>query len=82
MTVKMTVSVPDDVAEFLRQSGNASAAVTEAVRPLLADARRARQRAAAAAVAEWQRNRPAAEREADAARIEASNDVALAGAEW
>ncbi|MDP9795889.1 Arc/MetJ-type ribon-helix-helix transcriptional regulator [Catenuloplanes nepalensis] len=82
MTVKMTVSVPDDVAEFLRDSGNASAAVTEAVRPLLADARRARQRAAAQAMAEWQRSRPAADVENDTALIEASNDAALAGAEW
>jgi hypothetical protein len=46
MTVKLSISVPDDVAAYLQASGNASAAVTEAVRRLLPDARRARQRAA------------------------------------
>ncbi|GAA2464688.1 hypothetical protein Ahu01nite_007910 [Winogradskya humida] len=32
MTVKLSISVPGDVAAFLQAQGNASAAVTEAVR--------------------------------------------------
>ena len=74
MTVKLSISVPDDVAGYLQSSGNASAAVTEAVRRLLPEARRARQRAAARAYAEFLRQAPAV--------IEQSNNVALRGARW
>lgn len=52
MTVKLSISVPDDVANYLQSQGNASAAVTDAVRRVLPQARRARQRAAAATTME------------------------------
>ncbi|MEU4557830.1 hypothetical protein AB0F72_05550 [Actinoplanes sp. NPDC023936] len=52
MTVKLSISVPDDVAAYLQSQGNASAAVTEAVRKVLPEARRTRQRAAAQAYGE------------------------------
>jgi len=52
MTVKLSISVPDDVAAYLQSQGNASAAVTAAVRHVLPEARRARQRAAAQAHAD------------------------------
>ena len=52
MTVKLSISVPDDVAAYLQGQGNASAAVTAAVRRILPDARRDRQRAAARAYGE------------------------------
>ncbi|BCY12549.1 hypothetical protein [Actinoplanes sp. L3-i22] len=82
MTVKLSISVPDDVAAYLQSRGNASAAVTEAVRRVLPDARRARQRAAAHAFGEFLRSRTP--EQADAARdlIESSNDIALRDAEW
>jgi hypothetical protein len=38
MTVKLTISVPDDVAAYLQSQGNVSAAVTEAVRQVLPSA--------------------------------------------
>ena len=38
MTVKLSISVPDDVAAYLQSQGNASAAVTEAVRRVLPEA--------------------------------------------
>lgn len=39
MTAKMSVSVPDDVAEYLAGQPNASAAVTDAVRSQMRTAR-------------------------------------------
>jgi hypothetical protein len=82
MTVKLSISVPDDVAAYLQSHGNASAAVTAAVRRVLPEARRARQRAAAHAFGEYLRGRTPQQVEADASLIEASNDIALRGAEW
>ena len=82
MTVKLSISVPDDVAAYLQGRGNASAAVTEAVRRLLPDARRERQRAAARAFGEYQRTRSAELVETEASLIEASNDISLRGSEW
>ena len=82
MTVKLSISVPDDVAAYLQSQGNASAAVTAAVRRVLPDARRARQRAAAQAYGEYLRGRTQQQIDADAALIEASNDIALRGSEW
>ena len=82
MTVKISISVPDDVAAYLPSEGNASATVTAAVRRVLPEARRARQRAAAQAYDEYLRACAADRIEADAALIESSNDVALRGSEW
>ena len=82
MTVKLSISVPDDVAAYLQGQGNASAAVTAAVRRILPEVRRDRQRAAAHAYGEFLRGLPAKQTEADAALIEASNDIALRGSEW
>jgi hypothetical protein len=82
MTVKLSISVPDDVATYLQSQGNASAAVTEAVRRVLPEARRTRQRAAAQAYGEYLRRRTARQVEEDRALIESSNDVALRDAEW
>ena len=82
MTVKLSISVPDDVAGYLQSQDNASAAVTAAVRRVLPEARRARQRAAAQAYGEHLRGRTQQQIDADAALIEASNDIALRGSEW
>jgi hypothetical protein len=82
MTVKLSISVPDDVAEYLRETGNASAAVTEIVRPHLTEARRQRQREAARAMAEHLRERTPQQVAKDDALRKQSNDVALADAEW
>ena len=82
MTVKLSISVPDDVAEYLQGQGNASAAVTDAVRRVLPDARRARQRAAAQAYGEYLRQRTDRQLADDHALIETSNDIALRDAEW
>jgi len=82
MTTKMTISVPDEIAAFLRDTGNASGAVAAAVQPLLAQARRDRQRSAAQAMAEHLRRRTPQQVTEDEALIEASNDVALAGSQW
>jgi hypothetical protein len=82
MTVKLSISVPDDVAAYLQGQGNASAAVTEAVRRVLPDARRARQRAAAQAYGEFLRGRNADQIEADESLIESSNDIALRDSQW
>jgi hypothetical protein len=82
MTVKLSISVPDDVADYLQSQGNASAAVTEAVRRVLPEARRARQRAAAQAYGAFLRGRTPEEIEADRELIESSNDVALRDSEW
>jgi hypothetical protein len=82
MTVKLSISVPDDVAAYLQEQGNASAAVTAAVRRVLPDARRARQRAAAQAQGEHVRRMRAEQIQNDIALIESSNDVSLRGSEW
>jgi Arc/MetJ-type ribon-helix-helix transcriptional regulator len=82
MTVKLSISVPDDVAAYLQSQGNASAAVTEAVRRILPEARRARQRAAAQAYGEYLRVRAGHQGADDHDLIEASNDIALRDARW
>jgi hypothetical protein len=82
MTVKLSISVPDDVAAYLQSRGNASAAVTDAVRRVLPEARRARRRAAAKAYGEYLRGRTPERIAEDNALIEASNDIALRDAQW
>jgi hypothetical protein len=82
MTVKLSISVPDDVAAYLQDQGNASAAVTEAVRRMLPEARRARQRAAAQAYGEYLRQRTAEQVEDDRRLIEISNDISLRDSQW
>lgn len=82
MTVKLSISVPDDVAAYLQDQGNASAAVTAAVRRVLPEVRRARRRAAAQAYGEYLRRQTKQSAEADVALIESSNDIALRGSEW
>jgi hypothetical protein len=82
MTVKLSISVPDDVAAYLQSQGNASAAVTEAVRRALPEARRARQREAAQAYGEYLRQRTVQQDSDDRFMIESSNDIALRDAEW
>ncbi|BCB74532.1 hypothetical protein ACFQ1L_36135 [Phytohabitans flavus] len=82
MTVKLSISVPDDVAAYLQSQGNASAAIVDAVRRVLPQARRERQRAAAQAYGEYMRRRSAQQAEDDQAMIEHSNDIALRDAQW
>lgn len=82
MTVKLSISVPDDVAAYLQSQGNASAAVTDAVRRVLPGARHERQRAAAQAYGEFLRRRTAEQIADDRALIESSNDIALRDAKW
>jgi hypothetical protein len=82
MTVKLSISVPDDVAEYLQGHGNASAAVTDAVRRVLPQARRDRQRAAAQEYGEYLRRRTSSQVADDQALIESSNDIALRDAQW
>jgi hypothetical protein len=82
MTVKLSISVPDDVAAYLQGQGNASAAVTEAVRRVLPEARRTRQRAAAQAYGEYLRRRTAQQIEDDTTLIESSNDISLRDSRW
>jgi hypothetical protein len=82
MTVKLSISVPDDVAAYLQSQGNASAAVTDAVRRVLPAARRERQRAAAQALGEFLRGRSPQQIDRERALIETSNDVALHDAQW
>jgi post-segregation antitoxin (ccd killing protein) len=82
MTVKLSISVPDDVAAYLQGYGNVSAAVTEAVRRVLPEARRARQREAAEAYGEYARRRTAQQIEDDRTLIESSNDIALRDSQW
>lgn len=82
MTVKLSISVPDDVAAYLRSQDNVSAAVTEAVRRVLPEARRARQRAAAQEYGEFLRERTQQQIEDERALIESSNDIALRDAAW
>ena len=82
MTVKLSISVPDDVAAYLQSRGNASAAVTEAVRRVLPEVRRERQRAAAQAFGEFLRHRTPGGVDADHELIETGNDIALRDARW
>lgn len=55
MTVKLSVSLPDDVAAFLQQQGNVSGYVAEIIRHRMPDARRERMRAAVKAFAEGEK---------------------------
>jgi metal-responsive CopG/Arc/MetJ family transcriptional regulator len=82
MTVKLSISVPDEVAAYLQSKGNVSAAVTDAVRRVLPEGRRLRQREAAQAYGEYLRQRTAQQVEEDRAMIEASNDLALRDSQW
>jgi hypothetical protein len=82
MTVKLSISVPDDVASYLQSQGNASATVTEAVRRILPEARRTRQREAAEAYGAYLNRRTSRELTADTVLIESSNDIALQDAQW
>jgi Arc/MetJ-type ribon-helix-helix transcriptional regulator len=82
MTVKLSISVPDEVAAYLQSQGNVSSAVTAAVRRVLPEERRARQRAAAQSYGEYLRGRAAQPHDVDVTAIEASNDLALRGSEW
>jgi len=82
MTVKLSISVPDDVAAYLQAQGNASAAVTAAVRRVLPGERRARQREAAQAYGLYVRQQMEHQTQLDSALIESSNDLALRGSEW
>jgi hypothetical protein len=82
MTVKLSISVPDDVAAYLQSQANASAAVTDAVRRVLPQTRRERQRAAAQAYGEFLRGRTPEQITEERALIESSNDIALRDAEW
>jgi Arc/MetJ-type ribon-helix-helix transcriptional regulator len=82
MTVKISISVPDDVAAYLQSQTNASAAVTDAVRRLLPEARRARQREAAEAYGEFLRRRTQQKARDDQMLIESSNDIALRDSQW
>lgn len=82
MTTKLSISVPDDVATYLQSRGNVSAAVTEAVRRVLPEARRARQREAAQAYGLYQRRRTASQIEDDKILIEGSNDISLRDSQW
>ena len=80
--MKLSISVPDDVAAYLQSQGNVSAAVTEAVRRVLPEARRARQREAAQAYGEYLRRQTAQQIEDDRMLIETSNDVSLRDSQW
>jgi hypothetical protein len=82
LTVKLSISVSDDVAAYLQGEGNASAAVTAAVRRVLPDVRRARQRAAADAYGEYVRKHGSQQIENDLVLIESSNDISLHGSDW
>lgn len=82
MTVKISISVPDDVAAYLQGQANASAAVTEAVRRVLPEERRARQRAAAQAYGDYLRRRTPQQVADDTTLIESSNDIALRDSRW
>ncbi|MFF5083061.1 hypothetical protein ACFY36_38965 [Actinoplanes sp. NPDC000266] len=82
MTVRLSVDVPDDVGAFLRTRHDASAVVTEAVRRVMREGRRARQREAARVMAAYRRSRSEADRAAERELAEGSNDVAVRGAEW
>jgi hypothetical protein len=82
MTVKLSISVPDDVASYLQSQGNASAAVTEAVRRILPESRRARQRAAAEAYGAYLSRRSPQQIADDTVLMESSNDIALRDAQW
>jgi metal-responsive CopG/Arc/MetJ family transcriptional regulator len=78
----VSISVPDDVAAYLQGQGNVSAAVTEAVRRMLPEARRTRQREAAQGYGEYLRQRTAAQIEDDRTLIESSKDISLRDSQW
>jgi post-segregation antitoxin (ccd killing protein) len=83
MTSKIAVSVPDEVAAWLRTKGNVSAAVTSAVQQVMNDEAEARQRrrAGIAAYAAWVKENPAEAAALDAL-FEESNRLSLEGHEW
>jgi hypothetical protein len=81
-SVKLTISVPEDVAAYLATCPNTSREVVAALRPRLPEHRRARQRAAAESYAAYLRTRTPEQIEDDNFWMETSNDIALAGAEW
>jgi hypothetical protein len=75
MTVKLSISVPDDIAADLQSQGNASTAVVDTVR-------RVRQREAAQTYGEYLRRRSTRQADDDRAMIEDSNDIALSDSQW
>ncbi|WP_238015543.1 hypothetical protein KZZ52_03470 [Dactylosporangium sp. AC04546] len=77
---ELSISVPDDVAEFLRSQHDTSDFVTRLARREMPAARRARQHAAAASYAAALAQRPD-ERDADRPLIDAGHDQ-LHGHEW
>jgi hypothetical protein len=79
---ELTISVPDDVAEFLQAQEDMSAYVTAVVRSRMPDARRRRQRAAAMAYAQVLRERTPEQVEADRIMDEHTAEISLRGAEW
>lgn len=79
---KLSISVPEDVAEFLQAQDNTSAYVTSVVRSQMPDARRQRQRAMAQAYAQLMRERTPEQIEADRIMDEHNAEISLRGAEW
>lgn len=79
---KLSISVPDDVAEFLQAQENTSAYVTTVVRSQMPDARRQRQRAAAEAYVQHLRERTPDQIEDDRVMDEHNAEISLRGAEW
>jgi len=77
MTVKLSVSLPDDVAEFLQGQGNVSGFIADTVRDRMPEARRARLRAAAAELAHRQSQRTADEIAADRELQEHQHELLL-----
>ena len=79
---KLSISVPEDVAEFLQAQDSTSAYVTSVVRSQMPDARRQRQRAMAQAYAQLMRERTPEQIEADRIMDEHNAEISLRGAEW
>lgn len=82
MTVKLSVSLPDDVAAFLQQQANVSGYVADAVRDRMPEARRARMREAVALYARAQALKTPEEIENERFFTEHSNELSARGAEW
>jgi hypothetical protein len=82
MTANLSISVSDGAAACLQGQGNASAAVTAAVRRVPPDERRVWQRAAAEAHRQNARRMSDRQLELDATLIESSNDISLHGSQW
>ena len=83
MTVKLSVSLPDDVAVYLASEPNTSAIVAEAVRRYRDDeqVRRRRRREQVDAYATWLSANPVVQKELDDI-AELSNTQTLSGHEW